>query len=89
MGSEMCIRDSVDGGGVHKIAVRGLPDGVVGLMNMQVSAQRLSVRAAAYGSKELALQAMLCDPVIQSSYAAERIADELFEINKPYIRKCV
>ncbi len=79
----------VDGGGVHKIAVRGLPDGVVGLLNMQVSAQRLSVRAAAYGSRELALQALLCDPVIQSSYAAERIVDELFEINRPYIRKCI
>ena len=61
----------------------------MGLLNMQVSAQRLSVRAAAYGSRELALQALLCDPVIQSSYAAERIVDELFEINRPYIRKCI
>ena len=75
--------------GVHKLAVRGLPDGVVGLLNMQVSAQRLSIRAAAAGSKELALQALLCDPVINSPSAAEGIVNELFEINKPYIRPCV
>ena len=79
----------VDADGVHKIEVRDLPDGVVGMLNMQVSAQRLSVRAAAYGSRELAVQALLCDPVIQSTYAAENIVNELFEINKPYIRRCV
>ncbi|MBQ4047423.1 MAG: alpha-glucosidase/alpha-galactosidase [Clostridia bacterium] len=79
----------VDADGVHKINVRGLPDGVIGLLNMQVSAQRLSVRAAAQGSKEIALQALLCDPVITSSFAAEKIVDELYEINKPYIRRCI
>ena len=80
---------TVDGDGVHKRVVRSMPDGVIGLMNQQVSAQRLSIRAAAQGSKELALQALLCDPVIQSTDAAVKIVEELFERNRQYIRKCV
>lgn len=78
-----------DAGGIRKVMAENLPDGIIGLLNMQVSAQRLSVRAAALGSKELALQALLCDPVINSSSAAAAIVDELFEINKQYIRKCI
>lgn len=78
-----------DGAGVHKLMVEDLPDGVIGLLNMQVSAQRLSIRAAVEGSKELALQALLCDPVINSTIAAKGIVDELYEINRPYIRKCI
>jgi alpha-galactosidase len=80
---------SADADGVHRELVTGLPDGCIGALSMQVPAQRLSIRAAALGSRELALQALLCDPVINSSRAAEKILDELFEINKPYIRKCI
>ncbi|GHV02967.1 alpha-galactosidase [Spirochaetia bacterium] len=80
---------TVDADGVHKHIVRNIPDGPIGAMSMQIAAQRLSVRAAALGSKELALQALLCDPVINNTDAAVKIIDELFEINKPYIRKCI
>jgi alpha-galactosidase len=66
-----------------------MPLGIKNLLNMQVGPQQLSVEAAMRGSKELALQALLCDPTIHSSFAAEKILDELWEINKPYIRRCV
>lgn len=78
-----------DAAGIHKVMCDELPAGAVGLLNMQVSAQRLSVLAAAEGSRELALQALLCDPVVNSTSAAVSIVDELFEINRPYIRRCV
>lgn len=78
-----------DGSGVRRVMPPALPEGVIGLMNNQVSAQRLSVLAAATGSKEIAYQALLCDPVVNSTVAAQRINDELFEINRPYIRKCI
>ncbi|NLG24603.1 MAG: alpha-glucosidase/alpha-galactosidase [Clostridiales bacterium] len=79
----------VDGFGVHNVDMGQVPLGIRSLMNMQVGPQQLSVEAAVRGSKELALQALLCDPVIHSSFAAEKILDELWEINKPYIRRCV
>ncbi len=75
-----------DGSGIHKLSVENLPAGVIGMLSMQVPAQRLSVLAASKGSKEIALQALLCDPVINSTYAAEQIVNRLFEINKAYIR---
>jgi alpha-galactosidase len=56
---------------------------------MQASVQQLAVEAAMHASKELALQALLIDPVVNSAVAAEKILGELWEVNKPYIRKCV
>jgi alpha-galactosidase len=44
---------------------------------------------AVHASKELAMQALLIDPVVNSATAAEKILDELWEVNKPYIRKCI
>jgi len=39
--------------------------------------------------KELALQALLIDPVVNSSDAAVKLLDELWDVNQPYIRKCI
>ncbi len=38
---------------------------------------------------EVALQALLIDPVVNSSIAAAQLLDELWEINRPYIRPCI
>jgi alpha-galactosidase len=79
----------VDGEGIHPVPVGPLPDSIAKLLLMQASCQQLSVEAAVRGSKELALQALLIDPVINSSIAAEKILNELWEYNKPYIHACL
>jgi alpha-galactosidase len=79
----------VDVQGIHPICLGPLPDGIAKLLHMQASCQQLSVDAAVHGSKELALQALLIDPVINSSAAAEKILNELWEWNKPFIRSCL
>jgi len=76
----------VDAHGVHPCAVGNLPAGIAALCSVQAHIQQISVEAAMRGSKELALQALLIDPVIHSARAAEQILDELWEINRPYIR---
>lgn len=78
-----------DGAGVHKTIIENLPEGIIGMLSVQVSPQRMSVHAVVNGSKELALQALLCEPTINSTSAAEKINDELFEINKKYIKMCI
>jgi alpha-galactosidase len=78
-----------DASGIRPVHIGAMPPGIVNLMNMQCGPQRLSVLAAATGSKEIAYQALLCDPVINSTSAAKSILDELWEINKPYIRNCI
>jgi alpha-galactosidase len=35
------------------------------------------------------LQALLIDPVVNSVTAARSLLDELWEINRPYIRPCI
>lgn len=78
-----------DGNGIHKTHIGELPKGIRALLSGQIGPQTMSVEAALHGSRELALQALLCDPVMNSGAAAEKILDELWEINKPYIRKCI
>jgi alpha-galactosidase len=78
-----------DAAGIHPVTLGPLPGGIARLLSMQASVQQLAVEAAVHASKELALQALLIDPVVNSSDAAIKILDELWEINKPYIKKCI
>jgi alpha-galactosidase len=80
---------AVDSFGIHPISVGNLPEPIAGLLTSQAIVQKLSVEAAVKGSKQMALQAMLVDPVVNSITAAENLLDELWEVNKPYIRACV
>jgi alpha-galactosidase len=80
---------AVDGHGIHPLSTGVLPEPLAGLLLPQAAVQRLSVEAAVHGSKEIALQALLVDPVVNSITAAEKLLDELWEVNKPYIRDCV
>jgi alpha-galactosidase len=76
----------VDNLGITKVQVGELPAGAAALMSFQIGAQQMSVEAAVHGDKQLALQALLVDPVINDTNAAVKILDELWEINKPYIK---
>ncbi|MGA7806136.1 MAG: hypothetical protein WCB02_16140 [Bradyrhizobium sp.] len=75
--------------GVHPVSLGPLPDAVAKLMTVQVQVQQLAVEAAMQASKEIALQALLIDPVVNSATAARALLDELWEINRPYIRTCI
>jgi alpha-galactosidase len=78
-----------DAAGIHPISLGPLPFPIAKLLNIQVSVQQLAVEAAARASKEIALQALLIDPVVNSASAAVKLLDELWEINRPYIRPCI
>ena len=78
-----------DAAGIHPISLGPLPDPIAKLLNTQVSVQQLAVEAAVHASKEIALQALLIDPVINSASAAVKLLDELWKVNRPYIRACV
>ena len=78
-----------DADGIRPISLGPLPDAIAKLLMMQVNVQQLAVEAAVRASKEIALQALLIDPVVNSAEAAVQILDELWEINRPYIRPCI
>jgi len=79
----------VDAAGLHPVSLGPLPDGIAKLLTVQVQVQQLAIEAAVRGSKELALQALLIDPVVNSATAAVKLLDELWEVNRPYIRPCL
>jgi len=79
----------VDAAGVHPISLGALPDPIAKLLATQVGVQQLAVEAAVHASKEIALQALLIDPVVNSADAAVKLLDELWEVNRPYIRACL
>lgn len=78
-----------DAAGIHPISLGPLPDPIAKLLATQVNVQQLAVEAAMHASKEMALQALLIDPVINSASAAVELLDELWDANRPYIRPCL
>lgn len=69
----------IDSSGVNPIHVGYLPEGLAALCNIQILIQELAVEAAVNGDGELALQAMLADPVVQNLEAAKEAFEELME----------
>ena len=78
----------VDAAGVHPVSLGPLPDAIAKLLSIQVSLQQLSVEAAVRASKEIALQALLVDPVVNSADAAVKMLDELWG-GKPALHKAL
>lgn len=80
---------TVDAAGVHPVSLGPLPDAIAKLLTVQVQVQQLAIEAAVRASKDIALQALLIDPVVNSASAAVKILDQLWDVNKPYIRPCL
>lgn len=79
----------VDAAGVHPVTLGPLPEPIARLLAVQAGVQQLAVEAAVRGSKDLAREALLIDPVVDSTRAAEAVLEALWEVNRPYIRACV
>lgn len=71
--------------GIHGDMLGELPEGLRGLMLMQVSLNRLTAQAVIQKSKDLALQALLLDPVVNDAIAAEDAFDTILELQHEYL----
>jgi alpha-galactosidase len=76
---------TVDKNGVHGVKLGKLPKGIAAMMNTQASVQDLCVEAALNGSRELALQALLADPVVDSLSSAEKMLDEILQLQREHL----
>ncbi|MBN2336574.1 alpha-glucosidase/alpha-galactosidase [Candidatus Bathyarchaeota archaeon] len=65
--------------GVKPIHVGEMPSGLAALCNMQILVQSLAVEAGVRGDQKLAQQAMMVDPVVNDTAAAEKAFTELME----------
>ena len=76
---------NVDKEGVHGIKLGALPVGIAGLLNNQVAVHELTMEAVFSGSRQVALQALLVDPVVDSVRAAEKTLEAILDLQKPYL----
>ena len=76
---------TVDKNGVHGVKLGMLPKGFAGLLNNQVTVNDLTVEAVLTGSREMALQALLVNPIVDNVEAAEKTLDTILELQEPYL----
>ena len=72
-------------GEVRGLPIGALPGPIASMVAREAEIQRLVVDAAVCGSRELALQALLIDPVVHSAGAAEAFLDEALSVHRPYL----
>ncbi len=76
---------TVDKNGVHGVKVGSMPTGLAALMRTQATVQDLCAEAAITGSKQKALEALLADPVVDSLASAQKMLDEILQLQKEWL----
>jgi alpha-galactosidase len=76
---------AVDSSGVHPLRIGDLPKPLAALCRRDVDQMEWTVEAAVKGDRNLVLQAMLLDPVVDSVRTAERVLDEMMKAQAKYL----
>lgn len=76
---------TVDRHGVHGVPLGMLPHGFAGLLYNQVAIHDMTAEAVLSGSRNTVLQALLVDPVVDRTDAAEALLDTMLEAQKQYL----
>jgi alpha-galactosidase len=72
----------VDRDGPNGVAVGSLPEPIETLVRHELAIQDLAVEAARQGSRELALRALLLDPIVNSARAAGSFLDDVLRLHR-------
>ena len=75
----------VEDGVVRGLTVGPLPGPIASMVQNEVEIQKLAVDAAVAGSRDLALQALLIDPVVHSARTAEAVLDDILASHAAYL----
>jgi alpha-galactosidase len=75
----------IDGKGVEGIRLDSMPRGFGGLLANQVAVHDLTAQAIIDGSKDLVLQALLVDPVVDRVGRAEDLIETMIELQPEYL----
>ena len=74
-----------DAAGARGLAFGTLPPGIHNLVHTHVINQEMIVEAALSGNKNLALRALLNDPLVREFDGAERMLDQMLMANRQYL----
>ncbi|NJC94874.1 MAG: hypothetical protein FIB03_00825 [Anaerolineae bacterium] len=77
----------IDATGAHALTYGDVPAGVQNILEHHIHQQEMTIEAALNGSREVALQVLLNDPLLSrlTISQARQLLDELLEANKPYL----
>jgi alpha-galactosidase len=76
---------AVDTGGITAVPLGVMPRGFAGLLANQAAVIDLTAEAALQGSRELALQALLADPVVDSFRAARQTLEAMLDLQHEHL----
>jgi alpha-galactosidase len=68
----------VDATGIHPLAVGSMPEILTQYLMKHIPVQEMIVQAGLTGNRDIAIQALSCDPLIPSPDIAAKIADDFF-----------
>jgi alpha-galactosidase len=72
--------------GIKGIKLGEYPKGIAALLQTQISVQDLVVEAIFKKSKDIALQALLADPVVETYWQAKNILNEMLRIEADFFQ---
>ena len=72
----------VEDGVARGVSVGSMPEHVAALVRHELAIQEVAVEAAEEGSRDLAMRALLLDPVVTNARAAERFLDEVLRVQR-------
>jgi len=75
----------VDGTGIHPEKLPPIPEALLAFCRTQASIQKLVVEAYGQRSRNLLLQALLVDPIVNSVENAEKMLDHMLELQRDYL----
>ncbi len=75
----------IDAGGLHPVKIGPLPEGIAAMCSRQVSIHKLLVEAYKERSRDLLLQAIVLDPVVDSIDRAQKMIDEMLRIESDFL----
>jgi alpha-galactosidase len=67
------------------VSVGAMPEPIAALLRHELAVQEVAVEAALEGSRELALEALLLDPVVSSVRAAEAFLDDVLRTHRAHL----
>jgi alpha-galactosidase len=76
---------TVDKNGLHGVSLGKLPAGFAGLLSNQVAVHDLTAEAVIHKSRELALQALLVDPIVHQYDGLEEMLDTMIAYQEKYL----
>jgi alpha-galactosidase/6-phospho-beta-glucosidase family protein len=75
----------VEGGRATGVPVGSIPEPVAALLRHELAIEDAAVEAALEGSRDLAMRALLLDPVVTSAAAAGRFLDDALRIHRAWL----